>query len=57
MCGPKCAVACNRGERIMNVMAMAPSDGMSFVLDAEDRGTYHGPDKGMVKVTVVCVRK
>jgi hypothetical protein len=57
LCTGECAVSCKGGERIVNAIGMAPSDGRAFHLVNEAKGVYPAPDKGAIKVVVICVGK
>ncbi len=57
LCQGSCVVTCKANERILNAIGMAPSDGRAFHLVNEARGIYPAPEKGAVKVVVICVRK
>lgn len=55
-CGADCELACNKDERILNVMALGDASGMSLSLSDIRTGTYHGPDKGLMQVVLVCLK-
>jgi hypothetical protein len=57
LCTGECAVGCKRNERLVNAIGMAPSDGRAFHLINESKGVFPAPDKGAVKVVVICVGK
>jgi hypothetical protein len=57
LCAGECAVSCKRNERLVNAIGMAPSDGRAFHLINESKGIFPAPDKGAVKVVVICVGK
>jgi hypothetical protein len=42
---------------VLNVMAMAASDGATYHLSTDRTVIYDGPSKGLLKVTVVCLKR
>jgi hypothetical protein len=56
-CGANCTISCNADERVLNVMAMAANDGTAYHLSTDRTVIYDGPSKGMIKVTVVCLKR